>query len=215
MDPDARSIFLFTFISILIGCSKSNSTNSKNSSKPNYYNSFTYTFTDTSGAKYTFTDTTTYTLTTSGNHGDTLFSINGVTEDPTGTQSPAVFILPQSANYIPPYPANSYGFEFIAWKNGGSVNYIIFYLPFFQYNLTRDSLFGQSPLVLVLNGNSYDANHEGDSRALFSINISTTITDSSAGFVSGAFNILAKNSTNKTIQVNGTFDHAPSNFVAH
>jgi hypothetical protein len=200
--------FVVSIFSILGSCNKNSTEKSNVSTNPVFYNSFTYTITDTTGTKYSFADTTTYSL---GPGGDTAFFVNG--HSLSGQVFPAAYISQ------PNTPNNQNGnLRFIFYDNdngAGLLNQVTFYLPYYQYNLKRDSLFGNTPLIIILNGSTYDADHQYDTRSLYSINIATNITDSSAGFVSGTFNISALNSTNKSIQVAGGFNHVLTNFMLH
>ena len=187
---------------ILLSCSKGNS--GSNNPVTAIPNTFTYTVTDTLGQHSNFSDTS-------------ILIDNGTglnyTVDGAG-QYPAAYIeQPNTNNNLS--SLIKFTFYDIRTLSSGKINQITFYLPFYQSDFSRQNEYGNSPLVMTLNNSEYSANVDyvnGNQIGLNAIHITTKITDSTGGFLSGTFNIVATTLTNKSISATGTFSHVLDNY---
>ena len=194
---------------LLLSCSKSTTTSNSNASR-SAFESFTYTITDSTGDKRTFSDTTK--MFVDSVSGNILYMINGV---PQG----------EIAAYIsPPTYSNTRKFYFDDFRSLAKtqVNKLIFYLPWYEDNLSANTGLLNSQLIIALTDapeNLYDytstGNYFDDGFINVKIDITevkTEITDSTGGFVTGTFNISALTESKKPILVTGLFNHIPTNY---
>jgi hypothetical protein len=200
------TVFIIISILTFFSCSKNSTSNNNNTIDTVFGNSYTYTVTDTLGMKHTFSDTTM--LLINSIHGDTTYVVNG-----DGQIGPAAFIslLNTTSN-------NKIKFTFDALSE---LNQLIFYLPYYQTNLSITNGIGDSPFILSINTwplstSVYLANvdyFDMDFINLYlrTVNISTNITDSTEGFISGSFNISAITQSSTPIFAIGSFNHVANN----
>jgi hypothetical protein len=220
---------LFTFFSCSKSNSNSNNNNNGDTTKAAFFNSFTYTVTDTLGVAHTFSDTTDFSVCFVYGYGDTTFYINGVSESmypaniQHGPENPAAHISQPNSNLNMGNNYLKFAFYDVASQKARNFNQLTLYLPYYQYSISSsyefaDSLFGYTPIDLILNDVEYMAKSSvlaisSNPFVLDSISIKTNITDSTGGFVSGSFNIYAVTLDSKPISVTGSFVHVLDNFA--
>jgi hypothetical protein len=212
-----RSFILTVFtIHLMLGivsCSKTAGNNKSSTTDSVFGNFFTYTVTDTSGINRSFSDTTV--LVINSLTGDTSYLINRFEQNGT-----AAYIIPWSTTN-----GNGIKFYFNDIRSLGSteVNQLILFLPYYQNKITINNGTGNSRFILPLNnvpGNNFEYVYllnETYYNDLSIINldkatISTNITDSAGGYISGSFNISAVTPSAKSILVTGSFSHVSGNF---
>ncbi len=185
---------------ILLSCSKSD-----HQTKPPaaILNTFTYTFTDTVGANFTFSDTVIF-----NPDSNKYFYTNSPGAYPT---NPVAYILPpDTGNY------NMRKFQFYDAMSMDR-NYVTFYLPYFQSTMSGTTDLPNSSLTVQLNRIFYILTPRPPTYLpinvyLASCSTSTTISDSSGGFVSGSFNISATTVDSGKIKISGQFSNLPADY---
>jgi hypothetical protein len=181
---------------IFARCSK---TETKSQPPSVILNAFTYTVTDTMVRNYTVADTATF------NTDSNKYYINGNDGFPVTAISP-----PDASN-------NQFlNFYFDDYLSSGRYQ-VHFSLPFFQGSWSGTNSVLNPPIELELGRVSYELIQPlsypvPDFVYLSSCSFSTTISDSTGGFVSGNFQISATTVNSGTILISGKFSHAPSNY---
>jgi hypothetical protein len=216
---------LFTFFSCSKSNSNSNNNNSGDTTKAAFFNSFTYTVTDTLGVAHTFSDTTDYSVNLTY-AGDTTFYINGVSESiypaniAAGPENPAAHIAQPNSNLNVGNNNLKFVFNDLPSQIAGNSNNLIFYLPYYQCSFASSFKSGGSlfdtTFELSFNDVGYYPRNvvPNDSpSSLDSISIKTYITDSTGGFVSGSFNITCVTLNSKSMSITGSFVHVLNNFA--
>jgi hypothetical protein len=191
--------FCYISLFILLSCSKSDTSNPFSGA---ILNSFTYTVTDTTGINHMYSDTAKL-----NPNGTYSWLINGM------------YLIEQPFAYIwqiDPGNKNPLAFEFVDAKSHGE-NVLHFSLPYFQASLsgtTND--FPVSPIFLRLEGIDYHLappEPPGGSQAYLAVfMVSTNISDSTAGYVTGSLNFSARTKDSGKIQINGKFSNMTTNF---
>lgn len=199
--------FLLLVASVLMSTTCSKTSNSSNAH--NTYNStpaiFSYTVTDTLGARYIFADTSIAKDTIVFTANDSIVYQNN---EVPGNPSPLGFVFPAN---IPVNPVNLVQYVFTDSKTS-SLNQLRFYLPYYKFSLSQSNQLGNSPIFLVLNNTNYNANtngNQGNNVGLSSININTNIGDSTGGVCSGTFTMALTTYSSATLYINGTFSNIP------
>jgi hypothetical protein len=190
--------FCYISLFILVSCSKSDHTT--DSSSAPILNTFTYTIIDTTGNNHTYSDTAK--LNPDGTYN---YIINGKVT----VVAPVAFIWQ-------PYPDNNNRLQFF-FNDSSSNNSLFFSLPYFQASLSgTTNNFLISPILLVWKGVYYNAIQPPGGNAggvyLASFMYSTNISDSTGGYVTGSFNILATTIDSGKIQVIGKFSNMTTTY---
>ena len=194
-----RIPFCYFSFFILLSCSKSD----HQTKPPAILNTFTYTLTDTVGANFTFSDTVIF-----NPDSNKYYYTNSPTENPA---NPVADILPPDTGYY-----NMRKFQFYDTKSMDR-NYVTFYLPYFQSTFSGTTDLPNAALVVQLNRIFYNLTPRPPTYLsidvyLASCSISTNISDSTDGFVSGSFNISATTVDSGKIKISGQFSHLPANY---
>jgi len=199
-----RHISLF----ILLSCSKSD----QSKPKSNYIlNTFTYTFTDTTGINHTFPDSSWQ------NPDDGQYYLDpGQTIHPSG---PVAFLSSLVPDTNVEREFNFHSSNKALLNVYDTTTSLVFYLPYFQASLSNSNNFRVNSLVLELKSTHSDVYYVATPTSsnlgvgtvyLASFTISTNISDSSGGYLTGSFHISATTVDSGKLAIAGKFAHIPT-----
>lgn len=172
----------FSYIFLFILLSCSKS----DQAKPPILNAFTFTQTDTTGIDHVYSDTAK--LNPDGTYD---YVINGKVT----VVQPVAFIWQPELNDI-----NKFQFYFISANSFGTLT-LFFSMPYFQ--ASRSGTNGMYPESLISLPGVADLAH---------YTISTNISDSTDGYVTGSFDISATTLDSGRTRITGIFKNLPTNF---